>query len=110
MSHQSQRLYKPPTTRDGHEYSIFDSLLAMCRPNWPTNDDWFGGEPNKPLQPLPRLAWAVPVDIANLGAALEAQLKVQEEITTLQLCNRYCPEVLPSKLPVKSSTKSSKSA
>jgi hypothetical protein len=43
---------------------------------------------NRP-RPSPRLAWAVPVDVVELGASLEAYVSAQDEIFTIQLCHRF---------------------
>lgn len=39
--------------------------------------------------PPARLEWAMPVDVAKLGATLEACASTQEQILTLRLCHRY---------------------
>jgi hypothetical protein len=50
-------------------------------------------------RPIPRLAWAVPVDISDLGPSIEAYSKLQKEVLTLRLCHRFRPESSISKLP-----------
>lgn len=51
------------------------------------------------VQPIPILTLAVPLDIAQVGARLEAYSHLKKSTTTLRLCHRFCPGPL-SKLPV----------
>jgi hypothetical protein len=45
--------------------------------------------PSPVLRPLPRLTWAVPVDITELGASLEAYSNQLSQQITFRLCHRF---------------------
>jgi hypothetical protein len=45
--------------------------------------------PSPPPRPLPRLAWATPVDIVELGSSIEAYERQLPAITALRLCHRF---------------------
>lgn len=59
----------------------------MCFLNYPPYDS---EGPEEPLpRGVPRLAWAVPVDMGKLGATLQAVRDTTSEVTTLRLCHRF---------------------
>jgi hypothetical protein len=61
----------------------------MCVINW-RPDDWdMEDYPPASPRPLPRLAWAAPVDILELGSSLEAYERHLPAITALRLCHRF---------------------
>lgn len=68
----------------------------MCVLNW---QPWDNDGPDLPL-PLaqPRLMWAIPVDVSELGASIEAYADTIPQVTTLRLCHRFSNGSL-SKLP-----------
>ncbi|KAH8717040.1 hypothetical protein GQ44DRAFT_829512 [Phaeosphaeriaceae sp. PMI808] len=45
--------------------------------------------PDKSLNPPPRLVWAVPIDIVELGASLEAYSNQLLQVKILSLCHRF---------------------
>jgi hypothetical protein len=45
--------------------------------------------PNPPARPIPRLDWAIPIDITDLGASLEAYSHLEASIKMLRLCHRF---------------------
>lgn len=59
----------------------------MCRRNWQVYDE---EGPDFPL-PLaqPRLMWAIPVSMSELGASIEAYSDTIPQVTTLRLCHRF---------------------
>jgi hypothetical protein len=60
---------------------------SMCYINW-RPDYW--DEPQHPEpRPLPRLTWATPVDIIELGASLQAYSNLIPQVTTLRLAHRF---------------------
>jgi hypothetical protein len=69
----------------------------MCQRNYDprVSEGPFGPVP----RPIPHLAWAVPVDISELGPSIEAYSKLRKEVLTLRLCHRFRLESLVSKLP-----------
>jgi len=70
---------------------------SMCHTNW--KPDAYETEPRTPgLRPVPQLKWVIPVDIVELGASLEANLKQRSQVKTLRLCHRFGEGAL-SKVP-----------
>jgi hypothetical protein len=71
--------------------------MCILNPSYVDDDD---EEPvDYPLaHGLPQLIWAIPVDICELAASLEADFETLPQTNTLQLCHRFrdCPL---SKLP-----------
>jgi hypothetical protein len=67
----------------------------MCMLNFPPFDD----SPDYPLpRGKPRVAWAIPVNMSELGASLQAIADTLPQATTLRLCHRFRDSPL-SKLP-----------
>ncbi|KAF2686944.1 hypothetical protein K458DRAFT_386908 [Lentithecium fluviatile CBS 122367] len=60
----------------------------MCYLNYPW-DSYLIDSPDPTLQPFPRLAWAVPVEVTTVGANLEAYSNIDQQITTLRLSHRF---------------------
>jgi hypothetical protein len=54
--------------------------------------------PSPPARPIPRLDWAIPIDITELGASLEAYCHLKVSVKMLRLCHRFRPGPL-STLP-----------
>lgn len=48
------------------------------------------------FRPIPRIAWAVPVDIVTLGASLVAFEKQLPLTTAFRLCNRFSAPPMPT--------------
>lgn len=61
-------------------------------------DDGPGPVPGIAAPPA-RLEWAMPVDVAELGATLEAYADTQQQIQSLRLCHRYGQLSSLSRLP-----------
>jgi hypothetical protein len=45
--------------------------------------------PKPPARPIPRLDWAIPINITDLGASLEAYSYLEASIRMLRLCHRF---------------------
>ncbi len=67
----------------------------MCYLNIVDGGDW---DMHQLPQGVPRLAWAIPVDIAELGASLEAYEETLPQANALRICHRFRDCSL-SKLP-----------
>jgi hypothetical protein len=75
-----------PATQPTHSYT--GDIIAMCFIHW-TPETWEWEAPSPPPRPLPRLAWATPIDIEKLGSSIEAYERQLPAITTLRLCHRF---------------------
>jgi hypothetical protein len=69
----------------------------MCYINWRPEELGYDA-PEPGFRPSPRLVWALPVDIVELGASLESFSTQLKQNTTLRLCHRFGEGPL-SKLP-----------
>jgi hypothetical protein len=70
----------------------------MCHLNWGLDDPGFYDEPFPTTRAFPQVKWAIPVDIAKLGASLEAYWRTLPQSTAVRLCHRYGSSAL-SQLP-----------
>lgn len=62
---------------------------TMCYIHYNPEEDYYDDIPEPGPRPLPRLTWAVPVSIAQLGASLEAYNALVPTMRILRLCHRF---------------------
>lgn len=70
----------------------------MCHRNWILED---GGDSPPYPGPLaqPRLAWAVPVSMSEIGASIETYSNILPQANTLRLCHRFGSNPALSRMP-----------
>lgn len=71
-----------------HDREHQTATAEMCYLNW-RPEYWEFSPPSPGPRSMPRLDWAVPVDIVSLGASLEAFSNQLQQNTTLRLCHRF---------------------